>query len=133
MSRVLARFRLSVQGSLISHPQPSVADLDAIDCEVVHSTAWRIRIRVPTLARDAAYAERLNQWVTALDEVAQVRLNPVARSIVVEYAERADTIAPRQQVLLNLIQQAADANLLAELNGFRPLATPIPEASGVLA
>ncbi|MBW4442643.1 MAG: hypothetical protein KME10_15685 [Plectolyngbya sp. WJT66-NPBG17] len=46
---------------------------------------WRGRIRIPQLAQDAEFAARFSGFVESLAGVAQVRINPAASSIVIQY------------------------------------------------
>ncbi|MGG6269456.1 HMA2 domain-containing protein [Leptolyngbya sp. AN03gr2] len=53
--------------------------------QIVHNIAGRLRIRIPQLAHDAEFASRLSGFVESLAGVTQVRINPAASSIVIQY------------------------------------------------
>ncbi|MER3435675.1 MAG: hypothetical protein C4288_20365 [Leptolyngbya sp. ERB_1_1] len=53
--------------------------------QIVHSIVGRLRIRIPQLSRDAEFASRLSGFVESLAGVTQVRINPAASSIVIQY------------------------------------------------
>jgi len=53
--------------------------------QIVHSIVGRLRIRIPQLADDAEFASRLSEFVESLAGVTQVRINPAATSIVIQY------------------------------------------------
>ena len=60
--------------------------------QIVHSIVGRLRIRIPRLAQDKAFAARLCGFVEPLAGVTQVRVNPIASSIVIEYQSGACAI-----------------------------------------
>ncbi|AFY60045.1 heavy metal translocating P-type ATPase [Synechococcus sp. PCC 6312] len=53
--------------------------------QVVHWIAGRFRIRIPRLGYDVEYGEKLLHVVSQINAVTRVRVNPPARSLVVEY------------------------------------------------
>ncbi|MDJ0508023.1 MAG: metal ABC transporter ATPase [Crocosphaera sp.] len=52
---------------------------------IVHSIPGRIRIKVPRLAEDQEFAQRLQQLLNEDNYVIQVRLNPSAASVIINY------------------------------------------------
>ena len=52
--------------------------------QVMHQTPWYLRLKVVRL-EEADYARRLFSLVMTIDNVAQVRINPAAKSIAVEF------------------------------------------------
>lgn len=76
--------------------------------KIVHQNERRIRLCIPQLAEDKAYADHLKHLVESIDGVADVRINPAASSIAVEYDGfiREMAIATAQQKLFAAIQQA---------------------------
>lgn len=62
----------------------STIQLEQVEYQVVHQNARRIRLVIPHLAVNQAYARHL-KYLVALECVTQVRINPVASSIAVEY------------------------------------------------
>lgn len=53
--------------------------------QIVHNIAGRLRLRIPQLAHDAGFASRLGGFFESLAGVTQVRVNPAASSIVIQY------------------------------------------------
>ena len=85
--------------------EASTAQPEKIDYRVVHEIVGRIRIRIPRLAVDPAYAAKLQQSVKSINSVTSVRINPLASSIVVQYRASAVSNAI-QEHLFACIQQA---------------------------
>lgn len=79
---------------------------------IVHVTKGRIRIRIPRLKYDREYQCSLEKLVDSLEFVSGVRINPLARSIIIHYDERALTFVSLQKKLATAIQQAANIDLL---------------------
>lgn len=74
--------------------------------QVVHSTTGRLRIRVPRLAWDSEFTEKLGGLVKALAFVTTVRVNPAARSLVVTYEPTQVLVVMLQEQIANCIDQA---------------------------
>ena len=53
--------------------------------EVVHWISGRIRLRMPRLAHDRKFAQRLADALTGLPALKQVSINERSASVVVEY------------------------------------------------
>ena len=66
---------------------------------VVHELPGRLRLRLPVLADPRVSAGQLEAWLDAVDVVRHVRVNRVARSVVVEYRAGGDA---REAVLHRL-------------------------------
>ena len=64
-----------------------------VNYEVVHRVDGRIRVSIPGLSRDAKFAQRLTDAVTALPAAKQVRVNRSSASLLVSY--RKDPSAAR--------------------------------------
>ncbi|MBE9008911.1 hypothetical protein IQ250_01620, partial [Pseudanabaenaceae cyanobacterium LEGE 13415] len=60
--------------------------------QIVHTIAGRLRIRIPQLANDTEFASRLSGFFESLAGVTQVRVNPAASSIVIQYQPAATEI-----------------------------------------
>ena len=65
--------------ALLGEPSPSRA------CQIVYRGQSHLRVRLPYLTAERCDQERLQQSLTALTGVTDVRLNPVARSLSVAY------------------------------------------------
>ncbi len=53
--------------------------------EIVHQIKGRIRLRLPQLAYDRDYGDRLNHGLTSVAGVTQVNVNPTAKSVTICY------------------------------------------------
>lgn len=83
--------------------------------EVVHSTTGRLRIRVPRLAWDSEFAQKLNGLVEALAFVKMVRINPAASSLVVSYEPaRVLGVILQEQIATCIDQASPIASLLTK-------------------
>lgn len=99
--------------------------------ELVHWISGRIRLRIPRLAYDAKFAQRLSETVMSLPGLKEARISATSASLVVTYrVDPVDTArrgphAADQAVLpplLECIRSAADADVIA-------IATPAPAAA----
>lgn len=82
--------------------------------QIVHSIVGRLRIRIPRLAYDDAFAARLSGFMESLAGVTQVRMNPAASSIVIVYQ-------PTQSVCA-IVESAIEA-CIDEAHGIEPSET----------
>ncbi|MGG6297060.1 HMA2 domain-containing protein [Leptolyngbya sp. AN02str] len=71
----------SSNGQVAPEPSPQTVE----DYTIVHSTVGRIRLRIPRLIADAAYAKRLETLLLNDERITGVRLNRVAASLVIQY------------------------------------------------
>ncbi|MGI0483807.1 HMA2 domain-containing protein [Pantanalinema rosaneae CENA516] len=83
----------------------------AEDYTIVHSTLGRIRLRIPRLLRDAAYAKRLEQLLSDDDRVTKVRLNRTAASLVIQYDGTGVSELELGMRLLQILDQAEKHNV----------------------
>uniref|UniRef100_B8HLX4 Heavy metal translocating P-type ATPase n=1 Tax=Cyanothece sp. (strain PCC 7425 / ATCC 29141) TaxID=395961 RepID=B8HLX4_CYAP4 len=81
-----------------------------IHYQVVHWVTGRFRIRIPRLATNQDYANKLQYQVESLGFVTAVRINAPARSLVVDY-QPGLAIATIQNQLFQAIQNASQADL----------------------
>ncbi len=81
-----------------------------INYQVVHSVTGRFRLRIHRLQCDREYASKLAWLVESFAFVLSWRINPEARSIVVNYDPSLITSAQVEQHLATAIQQASLAN-----------------------
>ncbi|MDH3674545.1 MAG: hypothetical protein OES12_03540, partial [Anaerolineae bacterium] len=56
--------------------------------EIAHQVNGRLRLQIPRLAYDKAFARRLAEAVLALPAVTRARVRPQSRSLVVHYEQR---------------------------------------------
>ncbi|MEA5504902.1 hypothetical protein VB735_17670 [Halotia wernerae UHCC 0503] len=110
--------------------------------QVVHSTLGRCRIRVPRLADDLEFAENLNRLVESLQFVTEVRINPAASSLIVNYKVSVVNFEDAQKYLSTCIEKASciqqanlietseeeiieESDLIPEVNQWRDLGLPL--------
>lgn len=82
----------------------------AITFEVAHHVPGRIRLRIPRLAHDAAFTDRVIAEVASVPSVTAVRANRRTQSLVVEYTRqsaRSTIPTAMAQQLARAIQDAA--------------------------
>lgn len=111
-----ANLNSNVNGSLAraigsQHDAGKESTLGAIataDCQVVHRTAGRYRLRIPRLSRDPDYVRQLSSVLKQLDFVKDVRINPSISSAVITYTTASSrSIAEIESRLLEAIQMNA--------------------------
>lgn len=76
------------------------------DYTIVHSTLGRLRLRVPRLIADAAYAKRLENLLVNDARVTGVRLNRAATSLVIQYDGTGVSELELGMRLLEILDQA---------------------------
>jgi heavy metal translocating P-type ATPase len=91
-------------------PIPDQFNSKKIDCEIIHVTWERLRIRIPRLAEDPEYASSLTWLVESFDFVVSVRINLPSSSLIVHY-EPTVAITMVQGSILNAIQQAGEVEV----------------------
>jgi heavy metal translocating P-type ATPase len=84
-----------------------------IHYQIVHWMPGRFRIRIPRLAEDADYANKLQYVVTSLGFVCGTRVNPAASCLIIDYQHEpsAVAIATVQEGLFTSIQKAPTVEL----------------------
>jgi copper chaperone CopZ len=89
---------------------------ESISYQVVSSLPGRIRLRVPSLRQNLTGQNILQGAIAALEGVTSVRINPLANSIIVTFAEGKISPAQLEQELAAAIgKAAASANPGAEV------------------
>ncbi|MFH7029989.1 MAG: HMA2 domain-containing protein [Heteroscytonema crispum UTEX LB 1556] len=78
-----------------------------MDYQIVHAIEGRIRIRIPLLAEDTGYQSKLQSLIESLKFVTDVRINPMAESMIVTYKFKAISCENMQAHLQQAIEQAA--------------------------
>jgi hypothetical protein len=74
---------------------------EQVQAEVVHAIAGRVRLRVPRLKYDLAYASWLAQRLQSLAGISHIQVNPAAASLIVTYdleSPLAELLAAIQQI-----------------------------------
>jgi Heavy metal associated domain 2 len=81
--------------------------LTALNCQIVHQIPGRMRIKLPNLFDIPANVERLQQNITALQGVRNLRINPAAKSITIEYQEKQISELDLQKQLAAILTKIA--------------------------
>jgi outer membrane lipoprotein SlyB len=78
-----------------------------MDYQIVHAVEGRIRIRIPLLGKEVEYASKLQKQVESLNFVTNVRINPLAESIIVTYKYKYVSCIVMQTYIQEAIAQVA--------------------------
>ncbi len=76
------------------------------DYTIVHSVPGRIRLRIPRLASDALYAQRLHSLLSADARAKHVRINRAAASLAIQYDGTGVSELELGLYLLHVLEQA---------------------------
>ncbi|PMB40814.1 hypothetical protein CEN41_18710 [Fischerella thermalis CCMEE 5330] len=79
---------------------------ERISYKIAHVIPGRIRFHIPRLGKDAEYAEKLKSAIQSTPNVTDVRINPAAASIVINYQSGTVSDQQMRSHLVNLIQTA---------------------------
>lgn len=82
---------------------------------IVHSVPGRVRLRIPRLVNDQAFAQRLERLLLADEYVISVRINRAAASLVINYAAEGLSDWELGLRLMNIIN-GAEAEVQPEVN-----------------
>lgn len=82
---------------------------------IVHAIPGRIRFRIPLLAKDPEYANQLKLVIESDTKVTNVRANPKAASIVINYQVGGISDNQMREHLIGLIQTAQNVVLPKEV------------------
>lgn len=87
--------------------------VETVYYKVVHWVPGRYRIQIPLLAEDEEYAKQLTYVLDTLDFVTEVKVNPAARSLIVNYNHQptAVAIATVEDKLFSAIQRAVEVEI----------------------
>jgi hypothetical protein len=86
--------------------EPQTANGDDEEYTIVHSVPGRIRLRIPRLQTEPAFAKRLEQLLLTQDIVLGVRVNRAASSIAIRYDGANLTELELGIRLLQILEQA---------------------------
>lgn len=92
--------------------------MSSVKFKVIHKVSGRIRLEIPMLKSNPDYRWLLEKLVKSLDVVKEVRVNPMAHSLVVEYDRYAISEADLQAKLKSAIHIANHPVLALRLNPF---------------
>ncbi|WP_247218112.1 heavy-metal-associated domain-containing protein [Synechococcus sp. C9] len=91
------------QGFAQSIPVSASISVEQIHYQVKHWLPGRFRLYVPQVAYDESYRRRLEQGLTKVLGVQEVRVNPDARAVVVDYNPDMP-VAQVQEEIFGVIQ-----------------------------
>ncbi len=74
--------------------------------QIVHSTYRRVRIQVARIVDDVDYRHRLKKLVSKIDAVVEVRINPAAKSLIVEHENLGTSVRQFYEKLFETIENA---------------------------
>lgn len=94
----------------------STNQLSEVDYQVVHTNERRIRVCISRLSKDSEYARRLKQVIESLHFVTDVRINPAASSLAIEYEAKGVPSSSIQEKILSLVQQVTLGETQLSLN-----------------
>ena len=102
--------------NLLAAAEPSVTTSLTMSYQIAHQTPWHLRLKVASLGEDVEYAQRLMALATAIEGVVQVRINPAAKSISVEFDFQlsVEQIAIAHNTLVERLTQALDPTITTE-------------------
>lgn len=81
---------------------------------IVHVMSGRVRFRIPRLGRDSDYANKLQQLIESDSRITNVRINPLAASIVISYQTGMISDEKMRSHFVYLIQNAPNIALPAK-------------------
>ncbi len=76
------------------------------DYQVLHTTVGRIRIGITRVSYDQEYAKKLTYALTCVAFVNNVRINPMAKSVVINYEGGSHLETEIQESIFTAIQRA---------------------------
>lgn len=102
--------------NLLAAAEPSVTTSLTMSYQIAHQTPWHLRLKVASLGEDVEYAQRLMALATAIEGVVQVRINPAAKSISVEFDFQlsVEQTAIAHSTLVERLTQALDPTITTE-------------------
>ncbi|OUL21918.1 hypothetical protein BV378_25815 [Nostoc sp. RF31YmG] len=101
--------RKNTTKSVVSKATP----IQNISYSVVHAIPGRIRFRIPRLAKDSDYGNKLQRLIESDARTTNVRINSSAASIVIHYQAGVISAEHMRSHLVNLIQTAPNIALPA--------------------
>jgi cation transport ATPase len=120
-----------------------VAEQQQLSYSIVHETPGRIRFRIPLVAKDADYAQKLTQLAESDPRVTNIKINKDAASVAICYQASDLSPAAIKAHLVHLIELANDPNTLIKIGSYSTTETEsesnpwsnlsLPVATAVLA
>ena len=106
-----------------------VAQNPEVAYKIVHEIPGRIRFRIPRIAEDAEYCQKLRVLLETDTTVTDVRVNTAAASMAVSYKVGLISDNKMKAHLVNLIQTASSANIPLNLTAAPPQQEPQEETN----
>lgn len=120
-----------------------VAEQQQLSYSIVHETPGRIRFRIPLVAKDADYAQKLTQLAESDSRVTNIKINKDAASVAICYQASDLSPAAIKAHLVHLIELANDPSTLIKIGSSATIETEeetnpwsnlsLPVATAVLA
>ncbi|XWK89612.1 MAG: heavy metal translocating P-type ATPase [Phormidium sp.] len=120
-----------------------VGDRQELSYSIVHETPGRIRFRIPLVAKDADYAQKLTQLAESDSRVTNIKINKDAASVAIFYQASDLSPAAIKAHLVHLIELANDPSTLIKIGSSATIETEeetnpwsnlsLPVATAVLA
>ncbi|MEM9538336.1 MAG: metal ABC transporter ATPase [Cyanobacteria bacterium P01_E01_bin.42] len=106
--QVFAQLRKLGEGETVP-PAPTVTTSNGVEnaeeCSLIHFVPGRIRLRVPRVRDDRAFALRLEQRLIAEESVSVVRINHAAASVAIAYESQGKSDLAMSSYFVAIIQQ----------------------------
>jgi len=110
--------------------QATVVNSQIHNYQVLHTTLGRIRIGIPRLADDLEYSDKLTYALISIAGVTNVRVNPIAKSIIINYEPNPALEAQIHQSIFSAIE-AADTMILPSAINLATLEEFSPEINNI--
>ena len=91
---------------MTSTPANGTTPTEKISYRLAHAITGRMRFCIPRLAKDSEYADKLKALIESDSKIKDVRINPYAASIVINYQPDKISADQMRSHLVNLIQAA---------------------------
>ncbi|MFP4297454.1 MAG: metal ABC transporter ATPase [Spirulinaceae cyanobacterium] len=88
-------------------PVQTAADATETEYNIVHSVPGRVRVRMPRLGSDRAFAQRLETLLNAEDRVVKSRINRAASSVAIHYEAQGLSEWELGALLLSILEAAS--------------------------
>lgn len=88
-------------------PAQTAPDVTETEYNIVHSVPGRVRVRMPRLGSDRAFAQRLETLLNAEDRVIKSRINRAACSVAINYEAQGLSEWELGALLLSILEAAS--------------------------
>lgn len=115
-SEILSKTPESETQNYLNQLNGEVAEQQQLIYSIVHETPGRIRFRIPLVAKDVEYAEKLTKLAESDPRVTKIRINKNAASVAISYQASDLSAAAIKAHLVHLIELANDPSVLIKIN-----------------